>query len=243
VATLPPVPQLFVGNGSNAVKFSVGTAGFGPALTSAGLTGQLVGATNAITAPATPSTTDGCAAFTNAAQMVGKIAVVDRGNCNFTVKAKNAQLAGALATIVIGKPEDCAAFGLGGTDSTVTIPAVSVSAQDGAAIRTLMAQTTQTGTFGVFLRAGNLSGADTVGNVLLFSPCNFIAGSSVYHFDTSATPNLLMEPNINSDLQHKVDLTLDQLKEIGWTSSASTTNPGSGDPVKTVGRKNIKKHH
>jgi hypothetical protein len=241
VATLPPVPQLFVGS-SNPVKFNLGTAGFGPTLTAAGLTGQLLGATNAATAPAT-STTDGCAAFTNAAQMVGKIAVVDRGNCNFTVKAKNAQLAGAVATVVIGRPEDCAVFGLGGTDSTVTIPAVSVTAQDGAAIRALMAQSTQTGTFGVFLRGGNLAGADTVGNVLLFSPCNFIAGSSVYHFDTSATPNLLMEPNINSDLQHKVDLTLDQLKELGWTSSASTTNPGTGDPVKTTGRKNIKKHH
>jgi PA domain len=238
VATLPPVPQLLVGG----LRLNLGTAEFGPQLSAATLTGSLLGATNAATAPAT-STTDACAAFTNAAQMVGKIAVVDRGNCNFTVKAKNAQLAGAIAAIVVGNASDCAVFNLGGADSSVTIPAVSVTTQDGAALRALMAQGTQTASFGVLARGGNLAGADTVGNLLLYSPCTLSAGSSVYHFDTSATPNLLMEPNISSDLQHKPDLTIEQLKEIGWTSSATTTNPGSGDPVKTVGRKNIKKHH
>ncbi|MCK7520763.1 MAG: S8 family serine peptidase [Ignavibacteriales bacterium] len=43
----------------------------------------------------------GCTAFTNAFEMAGKIAVIDRGDCCFTVKVKNAQLAGAVAALIV----------------------------------------------------------------------------------------------------------------------------------------------
>ena len=40
------------------------------------------------------------------------------------------------------------------------------------------------------------------------------------HWDTSAIPNLLMEPSINADLTHSVippqDLTFRLLQDIGW---------------------------
>ena len=40
------------------------------------------------------------------------------------------------------------------------------------------------------------------------------------HWDTIATPNLLMEPAINGDLMHAVmspfDLTFELLKDLGW---------------------------
>jgi len=64
------------------------------------------------------------------------------------------------------------------------------------------------------------SGADAAGRALLYSPNPYQDGSSISHWDTSATPNLLMEPAINSDLSHVVavprDLTLSQLRDIGW---------------------------
>ncbi len=60
----------------------------------------------------------------------GKIAFLYRGSCNFTVKVKNAQNAGAIGVIVAnnqtGDP-----FAMGGTDNTITIPAVMVSSDDG----------------------------------------------------------------------------------------------------------------
>jgi hypothetical protein len=55
----------------------------------------------------------------------------------------------------------------------------------------------------------------------MYTPNPYQGGSSVSHFDTSAFPNLLMEPNINGDLTHNVmppwDLTLPLLKDIGWS--------------------------
>ena len=64
------------------------------------------------------------------------------------------------------------------------------------------------------------AGADPLGRVLLYTPNPVISGSSVSHWDTSASPNQLMEPSVNSDLSHSVmppqDLTLPFMKDIGW---------------------------
>ena len=51
-------------------------------------------------------------------------------------------------------------------------------------------------------------------------PPNPVApGSSKSHFDTTATPNLLMEPAINDDLMPSIflDLTPNLFEDIGWT--------------------------
>jgi hypothetical protein len=54
----------------------------------------------------------------------------------------------------------------------------------------------------------------------MYAPNPNQPGSSVSHYDTSAIPNLLMEPAINADLTHEVkpprDLTFPLLKDIGW---------------------------
>ena len=54
----------------------------------------------------------------------------------------------------------------------------------------------------------------------MYAPSPFLSGSSVLHFDTSATRNLLMEPAINVDLTQSlvppIDLTYVLLREIGW---------------------------
>jgi hypothetical protein len=59
-----------------------------------------------------------------------------------------------------------------------------------------------------------------MGFVLMYTPNPYQPGSSVSHWDTSATRNLLMEPAINGDLTHEVtvpfDLTLELFKDIGW---------------------------
>lgn len=79
------------------------------------------------------TTHEGCAGVP-VNSVLGKIALIDRGNCNFTVKVKNAQTAGAIAVImvnnVIGSP-----IIMGGTDNTITIPAVMISQSDGAILK------------------------------------------------------------------------------------------------------------
>ncbi|HSC62107.1 MAG TPA: M36 family metallopeptidase [Caldimonas sp.] len=101
-------------------------AEFGPALSTTGLSGQIVPAVDGV-----GTIGDGCEALTT--NVSGKIALVDRGNCDFVVKAKNAQTAGAIALIVANNA-DTAIFTMGGT-TKVRIPAVMVSRADGAALR------------------------------------------------------------------------------------------------------------
>jgi len=103
-------------------------AEFGPALTTTGLIGQIVAAADGV-----GTTTDGCEALTT--NVSGKIALVDRGTCDFVVKAKNAQTAGAIGVIVANNA-DTGIFTMGGT-TKIRIPAVMVSRADGATLRGL----------------------------------------------------------------------------------------------------------
>jgi extracellular elastinolytic metalloproteinase len=126
-----PRMQMYLWNGKPTHQVVVGSslysasgAAFGPALTSTGRTGILT-----VASPA-----DGCTAISTT--LTGRIAIIDRGTCDFTVKVKNAQLKGALGVIVANH----AAGGdslmtMGGTDGTITIPAVFVGFTDGGAIK------------------------------------------------------------------------------------------------------------
>jgi len=95
------------------------TASFGPYSTATPVVGDLVKSEPA----------NGCTTFTN--DLTNKIAFVERGTCNFTIKVKNAQVAGAKAVIVYNVDTTQAYGGMGGTDATVTIPSALITYQDG----------------------------------------------------------------------------------------------------------------
>ena len=79
--------------------------------------------------PATPGSTSGCEASDFTGFPLGNIAVVQRGTCNFVIKAQNAQAAGAVAVVIFneGQPGRTAVVQgtLGGPG--VTIPVVGAS--------------------------------------------------------------------------------------------------------------------
>lgn len=77
----------------------------------------------------------GCGAAANPAQLNGKIALIYRGNCGFTDKVKNAQNAGAIAVIMVDNIPGEYPITMGGTDNTITIPAVMVSYETGEEMR------------------------------------------------------------------------------------------------------------
>ncbi len=106
-----------------------GTATFGP--TTFALTGDVVVVNDGVGVA-----NDGCQTpFVNAATVAGKIAFIDRGTCGFAVKAKNAQLNGAVAVIIGNNTGGTAVANMAGVDATITIPSLSVTQNDGTAIK------------------------------------------------------------------------------------------------------------
>jgi len=66
------------------------------------------------------------------------------------------------------------------------------------------------------------SGRDaTTGRVQMYAPNPYQGGSSVSHYSNVAFPNLLMEPSINSGLPLTLDLTRQQMRDIGWYRNSS----------------------
>jgi hypothetical protein len=86
----------------------------------------------------------------------------------------------------------------------------------------------------VKIASGSLTaGRDAAtGRVQLYTPGSFVSGSSVSHWDTAATANLLMEPNINVGLPLTLDLTRQLMRDIGWFRD--TTSDGTQDTIANV---------
>jgi PA domain len=173
--------------------------------------------------PTGPTTFDGCTAFTNAAAVAGNIALVDRGTCGFTVKVANAQAAGAVAVVVADNAAGGPPAALGGVDATITIPSGRVTQADGNALKAALPAVNVT--LGVDLTV--LAGTEpSTGKILLNAPNPVQSGSSISHWDPVASPNLLMEPSINADLPLDVDLTFEEMVDIGWFSDGDGVADG-----------------
>jgi hypothetical protein len=185
-----------------------GTASFGPALPPSGIQGTVE-----LVDDGTGTTTDGCEPLTGFT--AGNIALIDRGICAFVAKAQNAEAAGASAVIIADNVAGATPPGLGGSGE-VGITTVSVTQSGGQLLRQF--PSTQVD-IGAAASDGSLAGTDSSGRVKLYAPSAIAPGSSVSHFDTSAFPNVLMEPFNTNDVDVNngdVDLTDELLEEIGW---------------------------
>ena len=77
--------------------------------------------------------------------------------------------------------------------------------------------------------SGVLSGGVGASNhIRMYAPATIDPGSSVSHWDTTVTPNELMEPNKTPDAKDLVTYQL--LRDIGWTISGSVTGGGTPHP-------------
>lgn len=220
--TTPTLTIGGAGAGPVAGNKALGEASFGPPLSPTAVSGQIHQLVDNIA-----GTGLACNALSaaNAAAVTGKVALADRGTCTFAVKVKNLQNAGAKA-VLIADNVVAPISGLGGADASITIPSVRILKVDGDAIKARLANRSRGQPIPVLTAtlvaplSGLYAGADTSNRPLLFTPNPRQPGSSVSHWDTSATPNLLMEPFISADLTPSVnapqDLTLPLLKDLGW---------------------------
>jgi hypothetical protein len=189
-----------------AKELSTSTAAFGPPASASNFNGEVV------LGPAADGSgvTNGCGPISTA--VAGKIALVDRGACDFIVKAANAQAAGARALLVANNAPGL--ISMGGTNPAVTIPGLMITQADGATIKANLP--------GVEVAwitdPKRLAGANENRQVKLYAPAVYQPGSSISHYDISARPNLLMEPSITPTLKAatNVDLTAQLFKDIGW---------------------------
>jgi subtilisin family serine protease len=104
-----------------AGPYAAQPAQFGPALSSTPITAALV----------RTSPSNACSSLSNKSAVSGNVAFINRGTCNFTVKVKNAQLAGAVAAVIADNVNEPFLITMIGDDSTITIPSVSVLFGDG----------------------------------------------------------------------------------------------------------------
>ncbi|HVF34006.1 MAG TPA: PA domain-containing protein, partial [Candidatus Saccharimonadia bacterium] len=204
----PPAALVVNSPAGIAGTYPAQTASYGLPPPLSGLTGDVV---LALDAAGIGTTTDGCETITNAAQVSGRIALVDRGTCTFVTKSANVQAAGATGLLVAnnvatGLP------GMGGSDASIVIPSYGITQSAGNAIKANLAG-------GVNVKMGYdfaaLAGT-TAGKVRMFAPNPLQQGSSVSHFSADALPNLLMEPALNQELFSDVDLTVALFNDIFW---------------------------
>ena len=212
--------KVYGGNaGAAAGSYAYGDASFGPALKNPAVVGNVMPVVDGASGLGLACTTLTPA---NATAVRGNIALVDRGTCGFAIKAKVVQDAGAIGMLVADNaPGDPA--GMSGDDPTIVIPSVRISQAAGVTLKAALSKRTRTSS-GVIaslgVKATGFAGTDSAGRITMYTPNPLISGSSVSHYNTTATPNQLMEPNINGDLSHSPtlprDLTFELLKDIGW---------------------------
>jgi Zn-dependent metalloprotease len=127
----PPVGRLVVNSPPTIAGSKLAqSALFGTPLTTTGVTGEVVASVP----------TNGCTALTNATAVSGKIALIDRGTCDFSFKVFNAQSAGAIGVIIANNVSSgLPGMGPGLNAELVTIPSLGILQSDGTAIRTALA--------------------------------------------------------------------------------------------------------
>jgi uncharacterized repeat protein (TIGR01451 family) len=201
---------------SLAGKEDVGTAAFGAPITIAGVHGTVVAALDEANTTG-PSTRDACTAITNPGEVAGRIALVDRGDCAFVIKAANVQAAGASGLIIANNADGNPPI-MGGNDPSITIPVVSVTRELGTALRDVLGGGVSAT---IRLDPSQLAGTDPEGRPRMYAPDPLERGSSVSHWDVTAFPDLLMEPRISASLGHGLDLTTALFQDLGWFADAS----------------------
>ncbi len=86
---------------------------------------------------------DACESATNADALAGNIVILDRGACDFSLKAGNAQAAGALGVLIANNdtdnPDQLVNMGAGDNPPNITIPVLSISYNTGVATYAEMA--------------------------------------------------------------------------------------------------------
>jgi extracellular elastinolytic metalloproteinase len=115
--------------------YDVQLAAFGGIITATPVTGPVI-----VVDDGTSQGSLGCNPLTNADQIQGAIALIDRGVCEFGLKALLAQQAGAIGVIICNFEDALVSMGAGTVGAQVTIPVISMQLTDCQTIRQFAGQ-------------------------------------------------------------------------------------------------------
>lgn len=196
---------LTVNNGVAFGGYEASPANFGGVIDTIGVTGELV-----LVDDGTINSTEGCNALVN--DLTGKIAVIDRGSCEFGVKCLNAQNAGAIAVIVCNNQPGLVNMAAGAVGNQVTIPAIFIDQTDGQTIRA----TLQNGPINATIKNPNSTGPG-------FLDADFDNGVITHEYGHGISTRLAGGPNNSGCLGN-----LEQQGEgwSDWFALVMTVEPG-----------------
>jgi len=129
--SVPGMFEVNVPSGPAAGSYIAANAQWGAPVTAAGVSGPLAVAVD----NGDPSLDPNDACSTVVGDLTGSVAIVNRGGgCNYVVKAKNVQDAGAIAVIVVNNVAG-GPVPMGGIDRKVVIPGLMVADTDGPILK------------------------------------------------------------------------------------------------------------
>lgn len=217
--------QSFVSNGINfdaSTVFAATPASFGAAFPLSGISKRLILVDDGVgieNENGEGTTADLAQPLLNGEEVAGAIALISRGLVNFDLKVQQAEDAGALAVVLFNNTGGTARLApSSNSPNPPTIPVTFVSENSGAVLLDLLEEGE------LVVRAfGNRvelvlpeDQQAPARRLRLFAPSTFNPGSSVSHWTTASSPNLLMEPTITRSIRSDLDLTPLLMKDIGW---------------------------
>jgi uncharacterized repeat protein (TIGR01451 family) len=203
-----------------AGSYEAVNATFGPNVEDTPVSGGVAVVLDGSSAP-----TLGCNPIQNTADIAGKIAIIDRGSCNFVDKIRNAQAAGAIAAIVCNFEPALVNMGAPPNDNTndITIPSVFIRSGECAIIRQFVGEGL---TVDLKVEASSLTGPDQLDG-------SFDNGIVAHEYAHGISTRLTGGP-ANSNCLNNIE----QMGE-GWSdffSLITSVEPGDqGSDVRGVG--------
>jgi hypothetical protein len=169
----------------------------------------------------------GCGAAVN--DLTDKIALIDRGSCEFGLKCLNAEEAGAIAAIVFNNQPGNGAIvmGAGVNGGSVTIPCVMLSYEDGQTIRAALEDGAVNISIGALVFANDLrlGSMDVVVAPTGTIPMSQIQGEGEFVVTPGAAPvnfgfNDAPGFNVSATIEHTVDgMTTEVYNEAGSSAT------------------------
>ena len=212
---------------SNSNTFAAAQANFGGELPAEGLSGTIALVDDGVGIEQNNgegSTADLAQDLLNGPEIAGQIALISRGIVNFDFKVRQAEDAGAIAAIVYNNVANATLVSAtaGGTVTEPTIPMLFISQESGNTLRDLLSEELPVVLFDNRVTLDTGEKLPIINRLRLFAPATFQAGSSVSHWSTTASPNLLMEPSITRTISPDLDLSILLMKDIGWNTQNIT---------------------